>query len=827
MLRTLPLVVTFAALLVVSGCHKSTTPPPSPPSPSATINGFHIDLGTSPPSLKITSADGRTLLDSYTSGTVPYLAFASRVSSARYDEDFGAFNITETPQAWSAGDALVVTESSSTKMAFTVNASGSALLNGTIEAAGDGTLKLSLTAVGQNDRVSLAMKCADDDHFLGFGAQTDAADHHGHTVPIWVSEQGIGKSSSDDPPNDWQIEGARHSTYWSLPYYVSSRGYGLLLQSSRRSIFELCSKQSDAFRIEAWDPNVELLLFDGPDVASVVTRATNVMGRQPAATPLELAPWNDGIFGSANVRRIAAELRDGGIPSSVIWTEDFRGGIANGTSYRISDEWDVDRTLYPDAEQVASDLHAQGFRWLAYFNTFLAQGSRVYDAATDAGVFVEDGHGKPYLFEGATFVQTGLLDLSSQAGRDFMSSYLNQALDIGFDGWMADYAEWLPANAQLADGSDPEAAHNLYPIAWQTLNHQVISARTDGAPRTFFVRSGYIGSNPLVPAVWGGDQRTDFEPDDGLPTVVPIGLSLGLSGIGTYGSDIAGYQSATNPTSTKELFFRWTEVGALSPLMRTHHGTEPTAEWSFESDAETFAHYKRYAQLHIKLYPYLQALSNQAAATGVPIMRQLAFSESTAAEDWTTYDEYLLGPQLLVAPVMTQGATSRNVFFPSGTWIPLLGGAPVTGGSSSSVDAPMSEIPAFARAGTILPMLPDSVQTLVPADPTIVTLDQVKTQRELWIYLGASGSAQEADGTTYNLFWSPQGTPDQVTSNGQVLRTCSSPTDDGPCATINVDSRTATIKQFTSPLVIQAGGASLASVTVQGTRTRLDAVVHW
>ena len=123
----------------------------------------------------------------------------------------------------------------------------------------------------------------------------------------------------------------------------------------------------------------------------------------------------------------------------------------------------------------------------------------------------------------------------------------------------------------------------------------------------------------------GGDQNTEFSADDGLPTVIPIGLGLGIAGMPYFGSDIAGYQTPPgHPDSTKELFFRWTELGALSPVMRTHHGVAPALEWSFQRDAETLAHYGRWARIHLKLYPYLHAAAAEAAQAGAPLMRALA-----------------------------------------------------------------------------------------------------------------------------------------------------------------------------------------------------------
>jgi alpha-glucosidase (family GH31 glycosyl hydrolase) len=512
----------------------------------------------------------------------------------------------------------------------------------------------------------------------------------------------------------------------------------------------------------------------------------------------------------------------------VLWTEDFRGGASSpgSTAYRLIEEWDTDRTLYPDAEAVATELHAQGFAWLAYFNTFLVSGTRVYQAATDAGVFIQNGHARNDLFEGPTFVDTGLLDLESEKGREFMKGYMRKALDIGFDGWMADFGEWQPMDAILPSG-DVAVAHNQYPLKWQQLNREVLAERTDGRARTFFVRSGFIGTNSLIPAGWAGDQRTDFEADDGLPTVLPLGIGLGLAGVSTFGSDIGGYQTATNPPSTKELFFRWTEIGALSPLMRTHHGTNPADEWRFDKDAETLQHFKRYAKLHIQLYPYLDVLSHEAAATGTPIMRALPFLAPGAPEAWTSDDEYLLGPSVLVAPVVTAGATSRPVFVPAGQWLPLLGGTPVTGGATVTLQAPLGEVPALALAGTVLPLLPARVQTLLPADAPVVTLAQVAQERELWVYLGASGAFTETDGTVTTLTNAATGTPDTFSSNGAALRACADAADDGPCVLVDAGHRTATVRQFHTPLVMQGGGATLATLTVAGTRTRTDAVVHW
>jgi sulfoquinovosidase len=328
---------------------------------------------------------------------------------------------------------------------------------------------------------------------------------------------------------------------------------------------------------------------------------------------------------------------------------------------------------------------------------------------------------------------------------------LRKALDLGFTGWMADYGEWLPPDAVLASGEDALKAHNRYADNWMILNREVLNERTDGKPRLFFARSGWFRSNEITPVVWAGDQRTDFEPDDGLPTVIPLGVNLGLSGISTFGHDVAGYQSSTNPPSTKELFFRWTTLGALSPVMRTHHGTVPQLNWRLDKDADTLAHYKRWAQFHTALLPYFEGHAAQATATGVPIMRAMALAFPEDDNSWTNSSQYMLGGALLVAPILSANATSRSVHFPAGAWISFDGKQKFEGPSDAMVNAPLSEIPIFVRAGSVVPLLHPSVETFLPAAKPTVDLGAVKNYRKVLVYVGGSGSFGERDGTTYSL----------------------------------------------------------------------------
>lgn len=731
---SLPLV----ALLAVA-CSSDPTVSDSAP---LHVGSFRVTIGKH--GLKVSPADqpDRVLLESFAGGEAAYGAVATRRATAKWEFQYGSFKVEEGPQSWMTATGTELAGLFPTRLRWSEGDAEVAKVELTSPA--EGALLITVRAANLNaNRVSLAFACAEGDRFLGFGGQADALDHRGEKVQIWTSEPGIGKTDSDEPSELWFLEGTRHASSFGLPTWLSPRGYVGVVESDRRTVFELCSVRDDAWRVETWGPELKLWLFHGPEPAKALERATaSVLKRPVIPPPLAFAPWNDAIYGEENVRRIAQLIRDEKIPSSAIWTEDFRGGHdVPGHGYRLKEEWDTDRELYPDPAALGAELRAQGFAWFAYFNTFIVEKTRVFAEAERDGHFVKSPAGGPYIFDGVTFEPSGLADLSRPETRAWIKSYLHKALDDGFDGWMADFGEWLPHDAVLHSGEDPQAAHNRYAHEWAVLNAEVLAERAgDGRQRLFFSRAGWLGTNAVAPVIWAGDQRTDFQPDDGMPTVITMGLNLGLAGVSTYGHDIAGYQSATNPPSTKELFFRWTTLGALSPVMRTHHGLDARNNWWFGADAETIAHFRRWAELHIRLFPYFTALAQVAHETGMPIMRALPLAFPDFEPGWTIKDQYLLGPSLLVAPVIEEGKTARSVQLPPGRWLPLDGGEPVTGPATIEVSAPMSEIPIFGRAGSIVPLLPEGVQSLLPAEPPVTDLDDVGDRRALLVFAGASGS---------------------------------------------------------------------------------------
>ena len=251
--------------------------------------------------------------------------------------------------------------------------------------------------------------------------------------------------------------------------------------------------------------------------------------------------------------------------------------------------------------------------------------------------------------------------------------------------------------------------------------------------------------------MWAGDQNTTFGRDDGLASVIPIMTHAGLSGIPILGTDIGGYSNFTpaTPPTTKELFLRWSSLAALTPLMRTHHGGTECDNWSFDRDGETLDHYRRWARVHVLLQPLFASLARDAVDRGLPFVRHPFLLEPLRPAMWAApCDAFFLGDDLLVAPVVEAGATSRDVTLPGPGWWPLFGSAPLAttartdGVVVAHVEAAPTELPVFARPGTVLPLLGEPVDTFYGAtEPGITGLADTGAVQRLAIYADSDGNA--------------------------------------------------------------------------------------
>src|SRR5215217_403858 len=320
---------------------------------------------------------------------------------------------------------------------------------------------------------------------------------------------------------------------------------------------------------------------------------------------------------------------------------------------------------------------------------------------------------------------------------------------------MEDFGEYTPLDAHDAPGETGSALHNLYPTRY----HCAAFAAARHAAR--FVRSGWTGTAPCAPVVWGGDPSVDWG-FDGLHSVVTNGLTMGLSGVSTWGSDIGGFFALFENRLTPELLIRWIELGAVSGVMRTQaNGIRiPDSPRPQVWDPEIATHWRRWAQLRTQLYPYLAAADGAYRRTGLPIMRHLALAYPDDRRAIAQEDEFLFGPSLLAAPVLEPGAERRRLYLPPGRWVDLwrsasYGGGRLSlrrarvlrGGRSVNVPAPLDELPLLARAGTLLALLPPDVDTLAEYGnrSPATALDEAAGRRVLIAFPRGRSSARLED----------------------------------------------------------------------------------
>ena len=468
----------------------------------------------------------------------------------------------------------------------------------------NGAIDLSLEVGGDVDRVSVAFGCRDGERFYGTGARPNGTDHTGESVLLYATEQGIGQTDYDLDEFDF-LRGRTGDTYFPVPWVVTDRGLGAAIGGSPIARMYLCgAEEPGVLRFEAWSNRIDLQLFPSESPREAVGSWTLASGPPVAAPDWAYGPWIAVQHGTEELMRTAELLREESIPTTALWAQDWiGGGSAPLGGYDLDYHWEWDETLYPELPARIAELHAQGFAFLGYFNPFVVDAFDEWTEAHEGGFLPLTPEGEVYEFS-VVDRHGSVVDLSNPEARQWTKEYLVAAAEMGQDGWMCDFAEWMPFDAQVHSGSGQDL-HNGYPLLWQQVNMEALNEVHGEGNGLCFNRSGWAGTQAIAPVTWGGDQETSFARDDGMPTAREIGVGLGLSGIGRYGSDLAGFSSVWDGPATRELYWRWIEMAAFEPVMRTHDGLAADENWHWEEDAETLAHYARYARWHMRLLPYL------------------------------------------------------------------------------------------------------------------------------------------------------------------------------------------------------------------------------
>ena len=558
-------------------------------------------------------------------------------------------------------------------------------------------IRFTLDEGPEASSLALPVRCDENGSFHGFGGQYNQSNQRGEAFRLMVSEQGIGRDPSVEENLPLLLEGDEHTTYFPMPWYLDVRGFGVLFETPRSVEVDLCASDVEAAWFEVLDGKpIEMQVLHGPKPADVVEQLGARVGRPASPPDWAFTPWIAAQGGRDAVLAEMQALEDAGIPFGALWVQDWSGIRMNfdggfGVQYR----WVADEELYPDLAGMVEQIHQRGYKFLAYANPFIPNNLDHFEPMSSQGLLIgsADDASVPYLHTAPNGLASHP-DLTNEAARTYVKSFLRAMVeDYAFDGWMADFSEWIPFDARFSDGSSALDIHNTYPIEWQRLTREVFDELRPDGDWVMFARAGWTGVHEVAQLHWIGDQEADFLEFDGLPTVVPAMTNLGLSGVPVTTHDIAGFSGGP---STKELYLRWTELGAFTPVMRTHEGNNKLENWSWEKDAETIEHFRRFAAIHTALAPELVALKPAARERSLPMVRHLLLSFPDDAEVFDISDQYMLGDELLVAPITAEGQSSREVYLPEGEWFHVWTGDTFQGPTRVTVDAPIGSPPVFS-----------------------------------------------------------------------------------------------------------------------------------
>ena len=547
---------------------------------------------------------------------------------------------------------------------------------------------------------SIRFKTFADEKVYGCGEQYTTLNLKGKEVPIWVSEhQALLKIVRK--LLRWRLKGhpepgrvskyKNHQSYCSVPSFISSKHYAFYCHEDSYGMIQF-HKDEVIISFRQFPQSITLLTADNTrDLSASLCR---LVGISP-----EIPDWvNDGailaIQGGIDVLKAKYEqAKKDGIKVAALWAQDWCGHVVTSFGYQVYWNWKADEELYKGLKEFIQELNKDGVRFLGYINTFVKEGSDMYNYAKENSLLVRRTNGEVYLIKSTTF-DAGIVDLTNPTAYEWYKNIIKEnMINYGLSGWMADFGEYLPTDC-VCYGGDPKRLHNRWPTLWAKCCHDAVEESGKLDEIFFFNRAAYGHTLKYTNSMWNGDQHVDYSDEYGLGSVIPASLSLSCSGCGIVHSDIGGYTTAMMMRRDSELMNRWSEMNVFTPIFRTHEGNRPrdNAQFDHEDVKKEFA---QNSQLFYQLKPYRKEVLRQYYEDNLPCMRPLFF-HFAEEEAYVNQREYLFGRDVLVSPVMRAKEEKHEVYLPDETWIQFFTGEEYQGGKYM-VESPLGMPIAFYR----------------------------------------------------------------------------------------------------------------------------------
>lgn len=497
---------------------------------------------------------------------------------------------------------------------------------------------------------------------------------NGQTVDIWNEDGG---TSTD-------------LGYKNIPFYISSKGYGIFVSQTEKVSFEIGTDTVDRVQFSVPGESLDYYFIGGRDMKDVLGRYTKLTGRAPLPAPWSFGLWLSTSFTTDYDEKTVMGFIDGmenrGIPLSVFHFDSFwmKG-------FRWCDfAWDPD--IFPDPSGMLKRIHERGLKVCVWINPYIAQASDLFEEGCRKGYFLKRKDGSVWQWD---MWQPGMaiVDFTNPEAAAWYQGCLSKLLESGVDCFKTDFGERIPTDCVYFNGMDPVKMHNYYTYLYNRCVYELLVREKGKKEAILFARSATVGGQKF-PVHWGGDCWSSYT---AMEQSLRGGLSLMMSGFGFWSHDIGGFEK----TSSADVYKRWCAFGLLSSHSRLHGSTSYRVPWVYDEEAVDVLRF--FTNLKASLMPYLYEAAEETHESGVPMMRSMVME---FPEDRTCVfldKQYMLGSSLLVSPVMNEESLAEY-YLPEGLWTNFFTGETREGGKWYSEKIGYCDIPLWVRPNSVIPV---------------------------------------------------------------------------------------------------------------------------
>lgn len=557
------------------------------------------------------------------------------------------------------------------------------------------------------DEQTLTFLTPEGDNFYGAGERGHSLILNGSDLTMW-NRANYGYTEGDERISQTNI---------SMPYIVSDNGFGLLIDDYAKALLTL-GEDTIAYRTISQKPLSYYFINGDGTLAGASYSFTELTGRQPLP-PFWTLGYITSKYGYHNQKEAYGaidSLKQRDYPVDGIVLDLYWYGVETDMG-RL--EWD--NKQWPDHKKMLNDLNAQGIHVVPIHQPYINKTGAMdnYTLLESKGLLTKDEDGKTK--DVTTWVgDAGMFDIANPDTREWMWNRMKPLTAEGLSGWWGDLGEpeVHPLEIVHANGETAEEFHNVYGNEWSKMIYDGLRKDFPEMRPMLMMRGGTTGLQRYSVFPWTSDVSRSW---GGLQAQNKLLLSSGLSGLGYMSNDVGGFAVDPDKPYDPELYVRWVQAGTFSPILRTHAQDRPEP-YHYPKEENII---KKFIRMRYEWLPYNYTLAYENAAYGMPLMRQLNFHGEN--EDKDKYadisDEYLWGSSILVAPVMTKGAVSRKVVFPSGEWIDWNNiSKTYRGGTTATVAAPLNTLPLFVKSGSFIPQYTQKIENTSKYNPTLLTV---------------------------------------------------------------------------------------------------------